>query len=310
VKSAPDARRRAVVVGGQGFLGASVVRELVARGDDVTVVDRVASQSACDTLFGAGAVRARPGDIRDRSSLRAPFRGADEVYHFAGRLGTSELDEDIVAAIDANISGTVNVFEAAIAADVRAVFYPSKPDVWLNTYTITKRAADHFASLFGARGLRIAALKYFNAYGPGQALGPVRKLIPTFAVHAIRGEPLPVYGDGEQTVDMIYSADVGRITVDYLRADPETTPIDLGRGIALSVNEVAAAVNALLSNPAGTRHLPMRRGETPGTRLVADLGPLQRVVGPLAFADWETSLATTLSSYEAEVGAVRRERVS
>ena len=80
-------------------------------------------------------------------ALRRAFDGADEVYHLAGMLGTSELDDDVQAAIVGNVCGAVSVFEAALDRDVPAVFYPSKPNVWRNTYTITKYAAEQFAEL-------------------------------------------------------------------------------------------------------------------------------------------------------------------
>jgi UDP-glucose 4-epimerase len=292
-----------VVVGGMGFLGCSVVRELLDRGHCVTVMDRRASQEACDRLFGAGTVLARDGDILDRGGLELVFRGAQEVYHFAGRLGTSELNKDVIGAIEANISGAVNVFEAARRASVSVVFYPSKPNIWLNTYTITKYAAEQFARLYSEDGLRVCSLRYFNAFGPGQAVEPIRKIIPTFALYAMWGRALPVYGDGNQTVDLIHSADLARVSVDFVRAQPRFGPLDLGRGIALTVNEVAVAVNSYFTNSSGIEHLPMRPGETPGTTLVADLAPLQKILGPLTFKDWAGALADTLAWYEHRYGS-------
>lgn len=289
---------KATVVGGRGFLGAAVVRELLARGDSVVVFDRQATQEECDALFGRGAVCALVGDVMEPTTLVAALRGCDEVYNFAGRLGTSELDDDIRGAIAANVVGAVNVFEAAVAAGVPAVFYPSKPNVWLNTYTITKVAAEQFAELFRERGLRVATLRYFNAYGPGQATGPVRKIIPTFALQALRSQPLTVYGDGEQTVDMIYSVDLGRITVDVMRRAAGCPPVDCGRGIAMTVNEVARAVAGHFGSRAGIQHLPMRSGETPGTQLVADIRPLRAMLGDLTFAEWDASLCDTLRWYQ------------
>ena len=293
---------KAIVVGGQGFLGAAVVRELLARNDSVIVIDRCASQSACDTLFGKAAVEACVADIASRDSLRDAFRRADEVYHFAGRLGTSELDDDIRAAIDANITGAVNVLDAALAAGVPRVFYPSKPNVWLNTYTITKVAAEQFVELYRTRGLQTTTLRYFNAYGRGQAAGPVRKIIPTFALQAVRGEPLSIYGDGEQTVDMIHASDIARITVDLTRCARLERPVDVGRGIPLTVNQVAADVLAHFGGGAGVVHLPMRVGETPRTTLVADIAPIQQLLGDIVFADWRDSLAMTLDWYAGRRG--------
>lgn len=289
---------RTVVTGGQGFIGAYVARSLLRRGDSVTIADRAADRARCDTLFSKGRVSVKNIDILDRASLRHLFHGADEVYHLAGKLGTSELDNNVVAGIEANVIGAVNVFEACLAANVPSVFYPSKPNVWLNAYSITKFASEQFAQLYmQTRGVRINSLRYFNAYGPNQATGPVRKIIPVFACLASRGLPLEIFGDGEQVVDMIFAEDIGEITVDFMRSGYKGAPVDCGRGIGLTVNKVAADVNRHFGNKAGVQYLPMRRGETPCTTLVADVAPLRRALKTVEFSDWEASLASTLRWY-------------
>lgn len=294
---------RVVVVGGMGFLGGAVVDALLERGDDVCVADPHSSRCEAERRFGAGRVTVRRADILEPSTLVAAFAGADEVYHFAGRLGTSELDDDLHGAIACNITGAVNVFESAIAAGVPTVFYPSKPNVWLNAYTITKAASEEFARLFThSHPLRIRTLRFFNAYGPHQATAPIRKIIPSFTREALAGEPLTVYGDGEQTVDMIYSADLGHLTVEFTRSPAHVDVADCGRGVAMTVNEVAGAVNAIVGNRAGIHHVPMRRGETPNTRLVADVAPLAAAVDPLRFSDWESSLELTIAWYARQPG--------
>jgi nucleoside-diphosphate-sugar epimerase len=287
-----------VVVGGAGFLGSSIAETLLERGEAVVVFDNAASQEWCDAVFGDGRVEARRGDILNPRDLRAAFDGADEVYHLAGLLGTSELDQSVVEAIHSNVTGAVMVFEAAIDRKVSRVFFPAKPNVWRNTYTITKYAAEQFAQMYAAAGaIAIPVLRYFNAYGPRQCLGPVRKLIPTFAAQALCGEPLTVYGDGSQTVDLIYSADLARLTVDFTRSGYVGEAVDLGRGVPLTVLEVANAMNQIVGNRAGVVHLPMRRGETPATQLVADNRGIEEVLGQLRFEDLAESLETTLAWY-------------
>ena len=196
----------------------------------------------------------------------------DEVYHLAGMLGTSETRRRRAGRHRRNVCGAVSVFEAALDRDVPAVFYPSKPNVWRNTYTITRYAAEQFAELYAESGaIRIPSLRYFNAYGPRQSLGPIRKLVPTLAVQAMCGLPLTVYaGDGLQTVDMIFAEDLARLTVDFLRSDHDGEAVDLGRGVPISVLDIAKAVQAEFGHRSKIVHLPMRRGETPDTHLVAD----------------------------------------
>lgn len=289
---------RAVVVGGQGFIGAEVCRELLRRGTEVTVLDKNVSRDRCDELFGSGAVAAVAADILDAETLSAAFAGCGEVYHMAGKLGTSELESEFRQAVQANIVGAINVFEAAVEAEVSTVFYPSKPNVWLNAYTITKHASEQFARLYAEyHPVRICSLRYFNAYGPRQALYPVRKIVPAFATQAMTGRPIEVYGDGEQTVDMVFAPDLGRITVDLARSEYAGEALDCGRGIAMTVNEVADAVNDFFGNAAGVVHVPMRKGEDPNTLLVAETASLEAALGPVAFADWDESLRETLEWY-------------
>ena len=121
---------------------AEIVHALLVKGVSVMVAYKSATFRQCDQLFGSGAV------ILDAQSLRASTVGADRVYHLAGKLGTSELDDEVLAGIQINIIGAVNVFAASIENCVPVVFYPSKPDVWLNTYTITKFASKQFAQLY------------------------------------------------------------------------------------------------------------------------------------------------------------------
>jgi UDP-glucose 4-epimerase len=292
---------KAVVIGGFGFIGAEVVRVLLRKGANVTVGDKLRASRRCDQLFGQGAVKSVQVDITDAPSLHRLTEGVDRVYHLAGKLGTSELDENAVEGIHVNIVGAVNVFAACVENRVPIVFYPSKPNVWLNTYTITKHAAERFAQLYSRSGqTTICSLRYFNAFGPHQASGPVRKIIPSFAQRAMRGLPIEVFGSGEQVVDMIFSSDLAQITVDFAEIAPGERPLDCGRGIGLTVNQVAAAVNRHFGNSAGVRHLPMRRGETPETRLVANIKPLRELLGHLNFSNWESSLAATLEWYKTQ----------
>jgi len=287
----------AVVVGGRGFLGRAIVEELLQRGWDVRVIDPSSGKGG-DLPSGVEHLAA---SILDRGALVEAFAGADTVYHLAGKLGTSELDDDIEGAVEVNVLGTVRLFEAAVDAGVRRVFYPTKPNVWANTYTITKYASERLAALYHRSGrIEITSLRYFNAYGPGQSLGPIRKIFPVFAACALRGRPLQIFGDGEQVVDMIYSRDLARLTVEFGTSDavPAET-YDCGTGRGMTVNEVAEAINKAVGNRAGITHVAMRKGEVPGTKLVADTTEMLQVVGAFDFTPWDVALGASLAWYAA-----------
>jgi nucleoside-diphosphate-sugar epimerase len=282
---------RCVVVGGLGFIGSAIVRELSRRGDEVVTVDRRTDERTPHVRYG---------NMNTGRGLVKVFAGAEEVYHLAGMLGTAELDSNIDQvrrAIEANITGAVNVFDAAERAGVKRVFYPSKPHPWLNTYTITKLAGESFARLWNQRGkLTVTSLRFFNVFGPRQHICPVRKMIPAFAVQAILHLPLEIFGDGEQTVDLIHVDDAAALAVHATRAGLEVVH-DCGRGVPVSVNQAARMVNDIVGNNAGIRHLPMRPGETPRTELVANMAG-SRFAG-FAFKKFEPSVRETVAWYQA-----------
>jgi UDP-glucose 4-epimerase len=246
-----------------------------------------------------GSIKFMQGDILDRSSLMNAFAGMDEVYLLAGKLGTSELDNSLRLAIEVNILGALEVFEAALACNVPRVLFASKPSRWLNTYTITKYTAEKIAHLISRyHPIQISVLSYLNIFGPGQKLYPVRKILPVFAAQAIKGLPIQVYGDGQQTVDMIFSKDAALITIEVMRNKFNPQTIECGTGTEMSVLEVARSVNEYFGNQAGIQFMTMRKGETLGTRLVANTDLLQKTIGQIKLTPFKQALAESLEYYK------------
>jgi len=296
---------RCVVIGSDGFLGGAIARELLARGDElhVTTLSGLSPQWAA----GSMGLTVASCDILQPATIDEAIVGADEVYNLAGVLGTSELNGAMQMAIDVNVKGAVNVFESCVRAGVRRVFYPTKPNVWLNAYTITKEAADRFAEILTCEATQIIRLRWFNAYGPEQHTAPVRKIVPTFCLCARFGLPLPIYGTGLNTTDMIYADDLARWTVAATRSGLADKVYELGTGHALSVLAVAQTINEVAGSAAGIRHLPMRVGEVENTRLVADINPLRHALARanliLGFTPWVEGLEATYRWYVEEVSA-------
>lgn len=237
------------VTGGSGFLGQATVRAAEAAGHEAWSFDRAHGH---DIL----------GDL-------AALRGADVVVHLAGMLGTSELFDSPEGAVHANVIGTLRVLRWCQENDAGYVGI-SMPPVFPSVYTATKVCATRLATAWHeAYELPVSHVCAFNAYGAGQkwGAGHPQKILPTFARAAWEGRPLPVWGDGEQTMDLVHSDDVGRMLVDAAQHGDDVT-FDAGTGVAVTVNELASAVLDFTGSTAGVEHLPMRKGETP-TRIVA-----------------------------------------
>ncbi len=290
---------KSIVLGASGFLGKACVNELLSRGDEVISFDHTLPKGEETSPQNKSSVKHIQGDILDKESLYAAFENVDEIYLLAGKLGTSELESTLRSAIEVNILGALEVFEAAIACKVPRVLFASKPSLWLNTYTITKHTAERIAHLMSRYyPVQISVLSYYNLFGPSQKLYPVRKILPAFAAQAIKGLPLQVYGDGLQTVDMLFSKDAAKITVEVMRNPYSPKTLDCGSGTEMTILEVAESVNKYFGNTAGIQHMPMRKGETPGARLLANTDELQKVIGPLQLTPYEEALAQSLEYYK------------
>lgn len=237
-----------VITGGGGFIGQATVEYALGVGHSVLQFDRPEH----DIL----------GDL-------SALKGADHVIHLAGMLGTAELFDDAEAAIMSNVVGTLRILKAC--EDNGSGFTGiSMPPVFPSVYTATKICANRLAECWNLfRGVPVSTVVAYNAFGPGQKHGPghPQKIIPTFATEAWNNRPIPIWGTGEQTVDLVHADHVGRMLVEATKFGNGEV-FDAGTGVALTVNEVAEQVIRITGSTAGVKRFPMRDGETP-TEIVA-----------------------------------------
>jgi len=241
--------KRIVVTGGSGFLGNATVKEASVRGHNVWSFDRINGHNIMESLDG--------------------LRDADTVIHLAGILGTSELFDDPERALDINTKGTLRILEWCRAHDARFVGI-TMPEVFPSVYTATKVAAYRLALAWHtAYDVPVSHVRAFNVYGPGQAHGSghPQKVVPTFSARAWDNKPLPVWGDGSQTMDLVHVTDVARMLVDATNFG-DGQIFDAGTGKAVTVRQFARFVINETNSTGGIDYLPMRRGEKP-TQIVA-----------------------------------------
>jgi len=285
-------KKKILVTGGSGFIGSFLVEALIQKGYEVTIFD-------IDEPKFTPKVPFIKGDITDREAVFKAVKGQDVVFHYAGMLGTHETVEKAYEAARINILGALNVFDAAIKYGA-TVYDVTKPNYWRNPYTITKVAAEEFGLMYRDEfKLPVVLLRYFNVFGPRQKTDIFQKAVPTFIVRALKNEPLEIYGDGTQGTDHIYVEDAVEATIRLFESGliPEKA-VEIGSGIEITVNEIAEKIIELTGSASKIIHIPMRRGETPHTRMRADISYLRDVVGFEPKYSFEEGLKKTTEYYK------------
>jgi len=252
----------ALVIGGRGFIGSAVGRLLQERGQAVSCYDLLDGQ-----------------DVLDAGQLSEAVADADVVFDCAGRLGSAETFDAVEDAINVNVFGSLNVLEACHKHGIPAI-YMSLKNEWHNPYMISKRAGTELYQMYHEYlGAKTAVVRGLNAYGPGQHWGAVRKVVPTFVVQALRGEPLVLYGDGHQIIDLVYVDDLAEIMIRLWEWEAWGQVLDGGTGVPLRVVDLAKAIIQLTGSESEIVCKPMRIGEPERAVALADPSQALQVLG-------------------------------
>lgn len=285
---------RALVTGGAGFIGSTLVDRLLAEGHEVDVLDDLSSGSLAN-LAEARADRSKrltfhQIDIRDAHVVDLIERRRPEVvFHLAAQADVRVSVARPAFDAEVNVVGTINVLEGARAAGARKVVFASsggtiygevppsdlpcresQPQAPLSPYGVSKRAAFDYLSVYRAlHGIEFTALALANVYGPRQDPNGEAGVVAIFAGRLLAGEPCTIYGDGEQTRDYVYVDDV----VDaFVRAATRGSGllVNVGTGVETSVNQLYATMARI----AGVTEPPLTAPERPGElrRSALDVG--------------------------------------
>lgn len=221
---------KSVITGGAGFIGSSLVRELLANGEDrVRVVDNLNSGHLANLDAVKDQVEFHQLDIRDYDAVLAAFAGAEVIYHLAAIPSVPRSIQDPVPSHDVNINGTFNVYRAAQQAGARRVVYAASSSAYGDTdvlpktesmsprpkspYALQKLMGEYYGSVFASCfGLEAVALRFFNVYGPRQdPSSPYSGVLSLFMKAALTGKAPTIFGDGEQSRDFTYVEDVATL---------------------------------------------------------------------------------------------------
>ncbi len=283
---------RVLVTGGAGFIGSHVAEACLLAGHEVLVLDDLSSGKRENVPKTA---RMEACDIRSprTAAFVKDFRPAALIHHAAQMSVTRSVAEPAFDA-DVNVLGLINVVEAARKAGLeRVVFASSGGTVYGETesypmgedtpthpvcpYGVSKLSGEHYLFYFRrVFGLSYAALRYANVYGPRQDPHGEAGVIAIFSKKLLKGEDVTIFGDGEQTRDYVYVADVVRANLAALTGD-FCGSVNIGTGRETNVNELYAVIKRHAAGPGKAVHAAPRDGEL--RRSVLDVSMAARVLG-------------------------------
>jgi UDP-glucose 4-epimerase len=298
-----------LVTGGSGFIGSNLIQHLLEHGHQVTVLDNFSSgfRENVEALPGAHVIE---GDVRDPDAVTRAMAGAEVVFHLAASVGNTRSIEHPIDDSEINVIGTLRVLEAARAARVRKVVFSSSAGIFgeLKTlpiredhpvepdspYGASKLAAEKMCLAYTKlHGLETVCLRYFNVYGVNQRFDAYGNVIPIFAHRLLAGEPLVVFGDGEQTRDLVCVRDV--VQANYLSgtASGVTGAFNIASGTRVTINRLAQLVADAAGIKPAIQHGPPRKGDVRDS--LADISKARAAFGYKPTVDLATGLREYLA---------------
>jgi nucleoside-diphosphate-sugar epimerase len=272
---------RYVVTGGAGFIGSHLVEHLVCHDHEVVVLDDFSTGRRENIAPWLDRIELVEGSITDPAACARAIRGADYVLHQAALPSVPRSVRDPEGSHAVNATGTLQVLLAARDAKVKRVVYAASSSAYGNTpelpkhegmvarplspYAVAKLAGEQYCRAFHASfGVPTVALRYFNVFGPRQdPTSQYAAVVPKFIVAARTGEPPTIYGDGEQTRDFTYIANVVRANLLACEAPDAALGevFNVGCGERISVNELWRRIRTLVGSSVEPRYEPTRTGD-------------------------------------------------
>jgi UDP-glucose 4-epimerase len=302
---------RVLVTGGAGFIGSNLVRALLERGDDVRVLDNFSTGNR-GNLEGLD-VEIVEGELRSYERVHNATRAREVVYHLGALGSVPRSVQDPLTSSAVNVEGTLNVLLAARDEGVRRVVYSSSSSVYGNSgalprteemppdpispYGVAKLAAERYCVSFSRvyQGFESVVLRYFNVFGERQSpRSQYAAVVPLFVTAIDEGRPVTIYGDGEQSRDFTYVANVVDATLRAGHAEGASGEIfNIAAGSPGSVNDLAATIGRILDKPVERSYAEARAGDVRDSW--ADVARAREILGYRPAVDLEEGLRRTVA---------------
>lgn len=304
-----------LVTGGAGFIGSHIVTALVERGERVRVLDNLCTGKRANLAHLADKVEFVEGDLVDRRAVERALDGVDFVFHQAA---LASVPRSVAAPLDTNaacVTGTVNLLDAARRSGVKRLVYAGSSSIYgdrtassakhetdlpdpVSPYAAAKAAGELYCQAFHATyGLPTVTVRYFNVFGPRQdPESEYAAVIPKFVVKMLAGQRPTIFGDGRQSRDFTYVANVvagNLLAAEVPAAAGKTFNVACGR--QLSLLDLVAAINRVLGTKIEPIFDPPRVGDVRDS--LADISQARRVLGYEPVVDFDEGLRRSIDYY-------------
>ncbi|MFA7902794.1 NAD-dependent epimerase/dehydratase family protein [Pseudomonas aeruginosa] len=270
-----------LITGGAGFIGSHLSDALLARGYAVRIVDDLSTGKRDNLQLGHPLLELVEGDVADAELLQRAAAGCQAVVHLAAVASVQASVDDPVRTHQSNFIGTLNVCEAMRVHGVRRVLFASSAAVYgnngegqsiaedtpkapLTPYAVDKLASEQYLDFYRRQhGLEPVIFRFFNIFGPRQdPSSPYSGVISIFSERALQGQPITVFGDGEQTRDFLYVGDLVQVMVQALeQAQVEEGAVNIGLNQATSLNQMLAALQQVVGSLPAVSYTTPRSGD-------------------------------------------------
>ncbi len=305
-----------LITGGAGFIGSAIARALVLEGQQVRVIDNLASGKLANLAEVAGQVEFIEASILDPSALAAAVKGVEVVYHEAAIPSVPRSVAAPLPSHEANATGTLAVLDAARLAGVRRVVYagsssaygetPTLPKIEtmppspLSPYAASKLAGEQYCKVYHhVYGLETVVLRYFNVFGPRQdPNSQYAAVIPKFVTAALRDESPVIYGDGTQSRDFCFIDNVVQANLAAASAPGASGGVfNIACGEAIDLNGVVREIGTLLEKQVTAQYSDKRSGDIKHS--LASIAAAKTVLGYTGAISFVEGLRRTIEWYKA-----------
>jgi len=318
--------KRALITGGAGLIGSHIADRLIAEGlEEIVVLDNLTRgrKENLASALATGRVTIVEGDIRDADLVLRTMDGIDIVFHQAA-IRITHCAENPRLAHDVLATGTFNILEAAVKANVKRVVSASSASIYgqaeefptnekhhgygnRTIYGATKSYGEGLLrSFYEMYGLNYVALRYFNVYGPRMdAFGVYTEVMIRWMERLAKGQPCLILGDGAQTMDFVYVTDIARANVLAAMSTLTDDVLNVASGTETSLTELAVALGRVMGVELPPEYGPARKA-TPVWRRLADVGNAERSIGFTSEVPLEQGLRELVQWWSQETGTAVR----